>query len=159
MVCEVSGGFWAWFQRTLRSRNMIWMIYLWMLFGFEGLWWKFFTALEAWIRRVSPICGLLRFLEAFELDSNDLWDLGRWFGYMISLQMFFVFKVEVLEVLGGFKAWFQWPLRSRKMIWMIPLRMFFGFEGEVLKVLGGFRAWFQQSFCTFESWCLLPNSP
>ena len=27
--------------------------------------------------------------------------------WMISLRMFFVFKVEVLEVLGGFKAWFQ----------------------------------------------------
>ena len=27
--------------------------------------------------------------------------------WIISLQMFFVFEVEVLEVLGGFKAWFQ----------------------------------------------------
>ena len=27
--------------------------------------------------------------------------------WMISLRMFFVFEVEVLEVLGGFKAWFQ----------------------------------------------------
>ena len=26
---------------------------------------------------------------------------------MISLRMFFVFEVEVFEVLGGFKAWFQ----------------------------------------------------
>ena len=26
---------------------------------------------------------------------------------MISLRMFFVFEVEVLEVLGDFKAWFQ----------------------------------------------------
>ena len=57
------------------------MILLRMFFVFEGLWWKFFGALEAWIRRVSPICSLLRFLEAFELDSNDLWDLGRWFGW------------------------------------------------------------------------------
>ena len=39
--------------------------------------------MEAWIRRVSPICGLLRFLEAFELDSNNLWDLGRWFGWFL----------------------------------------------------------------------------
>ena len=46
-------------------------------FLFEGLWWKFFSALEAWIRRVLLICDLLRFLEAFELDSSELWDLGR----------------------------------------------------------------------------------
>ena len=57
------------------------MILLRIFFVFEGLWRKFFGALEAWIRRASPICGLLRFLEAFELDSNDLWDLGRWFGW------------------------------------------------------------------------------
>ena len=59
------------------------MIHLRMFFVFEGLWWKFFGALEAWIRRASPICGLLRFLKAFELDSNDLWDLGRWFGWFL----------------------------------------------------------------------------
>ena len=59
------------------------MILLRMFFVFEGLWRKFFGALKAWIRRVSPICGLLRFLEAFELDSNDLWDLGRWFGWFL----------------------------------------------------------------------------
>ena len=42
---EVSGGFWAWFQWTLRLRNMIWMIPLRMFFVFEDLWWKFFGAL------------------------------------------------------------------------------------------------------------------
>ena len=80
---EVSGGFWAWFQWTLRSRQVVWMILLRMFFVFEGLWWKFFGALEAWIYRASPICGLLSFLEAFELDSSDLWDLGRWFGWFL----------------------------------------------------------------------------
>ena len=40
--------------------------------SFSGL-----RSLEAWIRRTSLICDLLRFLEAFELDSSDLWDLGR----------------------------------------------------------------------------------
>ena len=59
------------------------MILLRMFFVFEGLWRKFFEALEAWIRKASPICGLLRFLEAFELDSSDLWDLGRWFGWFL----------------------------------------------------------------------------
>ena len=46
-------------------------------FLFEGLWWKFFNALEAWIHRALLICGLLRFMEAFELDSSELWDLGK----------------------------------------------------------------------------------
>ena len=41
-------------------------------FVFEGLWWKFFRVLEAWICRALLICGLLRFLEAFELDSSEL---------------------------------------------------------------------------------------
>ena len=49
----------------------------------RGLWWKFFEALEAWILRASLIYGLLRFLEAFKLDSSDLWDLGRWFGWFL----------------------------------------------------------------------------
>ena len=59
------------------------MILLRIFFVFEGLWRKFFEALEAWIRKTSPICGLLRFLKAFELDSSDLWDLGRWFGWFL----------------------------------------------------------------------------
>ena len=52
-----------------------------MFFVFEDLWWKFFRALEAWIRWTSPIYGFLEFLETFELDPNDLWDLRRWFGW------------------------------------------------------------------------------
>ena len=74
---EVSRGFWAWFQWTLRSKKMIWIISLRMFFVFEGLWWKFFGALEAWIYRDSLICDFLRFLGAFELDSSELWDLRR----------------------------------------------------------------------------------
>ena len=54
-----------------------------VFFLFEGLWWKFFEALETWIRRASLIYGLLRFLEAFELDSSELWDLGRWSGWFL----------------------------------------------------------------------------
>ena len=83
MIVEISRGFWAWFQWTLRSRNMIWMIPFRMFFVFEGLWWKFFGALKAWIYRPSLICSLLRFLEAFELDSSDLWNLRRWFRWFL----------------------------------------------------------------------------
>ena len=50
---------------------------------FKGLWWKFFGALEAWIRRASLICCFLNFLEAFELDFSELWDLRRWFGWFL----------------------------------------------------------------------------
>ena len=52
-----------------------------MFFFFEGLWWKFFGVLEAWIHRASLIYGFLKFLEAFELYSSELWDLGRWFEW------------------------------------------------------------------------------
>ena len=128
MVCEVSRGFWAWFQWTLRSRQVVWMILFRMFFVFEGLWWKFFGALEAWIHRVSPICGLLRFLESFELDSSELWDLEIWFGWFLfecSLDS----KVKVLEVFRGFKAWFQqsfwtsqsWCLSSLSLAFLLDL--------------------------------------
>ena len=42
-----------------------------VFFIFEGLWWKFFGALEAWIRWATLICDLLRVLEAFGLDSSE----------------------------------------------------------------------------------------
>ena len=64
---EVSGGFWAWFQWTLRSRQVVWMILFRMFFVFKDLWLKFFGALEAWIRRASPICGLLMFFGPLSL--------------------------------------------------------------------------------------------
>ena len=59
------------------SRSLCSSRVLGAFFVFEGLWLKFFGALEAWILRASLICGLLRFLEAFELDSSELWDLSR----------------------------------------------------------------------------------
>ena len=102
---EVSRGFWAWFQWPLRSRQVVWMILLRMFFVFEGLWYKFFGALEAWIRRASLICDLMMF--------SDLWAwFSQTFGFrqmvwMILLRMFSDFGVEVLEVPGGFRAWFQ----------------------------------------------------
>ena len=73
-----------------------------MFFVFEGLWWKFFGALEVWIRWASPICGFLEFLEAFELDSNDLWDLGRWFGgFLFKCSLYSKLKfLKFLEASG-----------------------------------------------------------
>ena len=50
-----------------------------VFFLFKGLWWKFFGALEAWIRRALLICGLLSFLDVFKLDFSEFWDLGIWF--------------------------------------------------------------------------------
>jgi len=69
-------------------------------FVFEGLWWKFFEALEAWILRASLICGLLRFLEAFKLGSSELWDLGIWFGLFL-FECSLYLKAEVLWGFGG----------------------------------------------------------
>ena len=96
----------------MRSRNMIWMIPLRMFFVFESLWWKFFGALEAWIRRVSLIYGLLRFLEVFELDSSELWDLGIWFGW-------FLFECSsYLKVCGGSSSGL-WRLEFVKFRWFM----------------------------------------
>ena len=109
---EVSGGFWAWFQWTLRSKKMIWMIPLRMFFVFEGLWWKFFGTLEAWICGASLICDFLRFLVAFELDSSELWDLGIWFGW-------FLFECSsYLRVYGGSSSGL-WRLESVELHWFV----------------------------------------
>ena len=77
---------WACLEILCSSRSLCVLRVLCVLrafFLFEGFWWKFFDALEAWIRKASLICGLLRFLEAFELDSSELWDLGIWFGWFL----------------------------------------------------------------------------
>ena len=80
------------------------MILFWMFFVFEGLWQKFFGTLEAWISFTN-----LWFVEV----SRGFWSWFKWplrsrkMIWIISLRMFFVFEVEVREVLGGFKAWFQ----------------------------------------------------
>ena len=101
---EVSRGFWAWFQWTLKSKKMIWMIPLWMFFVFKGLWRKFFGALEAWIRRASLICDLLMFSDFWAWFSQTFG--SRQMFWMILLRMFSDFGVEVLDALEGFEAWF-----------------------------------------------------
>ena len=45
MVIKVSRGFWAWFQQTLGSRQIVWMILLGMFFDFEV---EFLEGFEAW---------------------------------------------------------------------------------------------------------------
>ena len=58
---EVSRGFWAWFQWTLRSRQIIWMILLWMFFdfefevleGFEAWFLQSFITFESWSPQIS----------------------------------------------------------------------------------------------------------
>ena len=67
-------------------------------FVFEGLWWKFFGALEAWIHWASPICSVLKFLEAFELDSSNLCNLGRWFEWFL-FECFLYSKLKFLKFL------------------------------------------------------------
>ena len=71
-------------------------------FVFEVLWWKFFGTLEVWIYKTSPIYSFLKFLEAFKLDSNDLWDLGRWFGwFLFECSSYSKLKfLKLLEALG-----------------------------------------------------------
>ena len=80
----------------------------------KTLWWKLFRALEAWIHRASPICGFLKFLEAFELDSNKLCDLGRWFGWFLFKCSLYL-KVEVVE---GFEAWFLQSFCTSEWFWI-----------------------------------------
>ena len=66
------------------SSRFLYFLHVLCLFSvFEGLWWRFFRALEIGIYRDSLICGFLKFLETFELDSNELWDLERWFGWFL----------------------------------------------------------------------------
>ena len=104
-------------NRALRLGRMIWMNVLQMFFVFEDLYWKFFRALEAWICKVSLICSLSVFIEAFELDFNEFWDLEGWlecFDFKCSLYL----KVEVLDVLGGFGAWFQQSFKTSECFWI-----------------------------------------
>ena len=68
---------WACLEIFCSSHSLCVLCVLHEFFLFKGLWWKFFNTLEAWIHRASLIYGLLRFLKAFELVSNYLWNLGR----------------------------------------------------------------------------------
>ena len=88
-----------------------------MFFVFEGLWWKFFGALEAWIRKASLD---LWFIEV----SGRFWAWFQWplrsrqVVQMILLWMFPAFKAEVLEVPGGFRAWFQQSFSTSECFWI-----------------------------------------
>ena len=57
--------------------------------------------------------------------------------WMISLRMFFIFEVEVLEVLGSFKAWFQqsfWTSQSGSSL-ALQLQPFLSLSLASLKCL------------------------
>ena len=72
-----------------------------MFFILEGLWWKIFGALEACSHTTSLICGFLKFLEAFDFDSSELWDLGRWFEWFCFECSYLRLKfLKFLEALG-----------------------------------------------------------
>ena len=71
------------FEILCSSRSLCVLCVLRAFFIVKDLWWKFFGALVAWICRASPICGFLKFLEAFELDSSELWNLGTWLGWFL----------------------------------------------------------------------------
>ena len=108
------------------------MILLRMFFVFEGLWRKFFGAMEASIHRASLICDLLRFLEAFELDSSDLWDLGklfRWFLFDCSLYSKLKF-LKFLEASGLGSSRTSRLLNSRSL--PDPLLRCLGLSQDVL---------------------------
>ena len=61
---------WACLEILCSSRSLCVLRVLCVLrafFLFEGLWWKFFGALEAWIHRASLICGLWGFWRLLSL--------------------------------------------------------------------------------------------
>ena len=94
------------------------MILLQMFFVFEGLWRNFFSVLEAWIRKVSPICGLLRFfgplslipvnfrITADNLDDSALsvlrfrgWSSWRLWGLILAELLYFWTPSPLLALL------------------------------------------------------------
>ena len=72
--------------------------------------WRFVVEILRGFRGLNP----LNFTNLWFVEvSRGFWVWFQWtlrfrnMIWMIPLRMFFVFEVEVLEVLGGFKAWFQ----------------------------------------------------
>ena len=116
-------------------------------FIFKGLWWKFFGALEVWIRRASLFCGLLRFLEAFELDSSELWDLGRWFGL-------FLFECSSYSKVCGGSSSGLWRLEFVEFHQCVVSWSSWRLQGLVLAELLDF--WTQDLFPVSWSFDLLP---
>ena len=101
---KVSGGFWAWFQQTLGSRQIIWMILLRVFFDFEvevledfEIWFlrSFFTS-ESWSLS-SPSSALLKCLRKASIyrslgvgkrhvAESDRWHMSQpnWSAYVIA---------------------------------------------------------------------------
>ena len=143
-VLEVPGGFRVWFQQSFYASQSSILQFGWRM-DRRPLKRNYNESLAMSLLEIlcsSCVLHLQRFvveiLRGF-LGLNPQRFTNLWF----------------LEVSEGFCVWFQWTLRSRKMIWMILFRMFFVFEVEVLKVPKGFRTWFQESFYATESSLML----
>ena len=97
-----------WISSYELVRNFLFFVF----FVFKGLWWKFFGAFGAWICRDSLICDFLKFLEAFELNSSELRDLGRWFGW-------FLFKCSLYSRVYGESSSQLLGLESVEFCWSV----------------------------------------
>ena len=102
---------------TCSSRSSCVLRVLDVFFVFEGLWWKFFGALEAWIRRASLICDLWcfwRLLSLILVNFEMIWIIplrmffvfeGLWWKFFGALEAW-ILRASLIEVSGGFWAWF-----------------------------------------------------
>ena len=143
-VLEVPGGFRVWFQQSFYASKSSILQFGWGM-DRRPLKQNYNESLAMSLLEIlcsSCVLHLRRFVVEI---------LQGFVG--LNLQRFT--NLWFLEVSEGLWAWFQWTLRSRKMIGMILFRMFFVFEVEVLKVPRGFRAWFQQSFYATKSSLML----
>ena len=105
---------WFWFEHKI-SFNLAeeWIEDLWNKITMNLWLWACLKSFVLHVLRVLHVFFIfvftdlwfVRFLEAFELDSNELWDLGIWFGW-------FLFECSsYLKVCGGSSSGF-WRLRS-----------------------------------------------
>ena len=102
-----------------------------------------FDALEAWIRWTSLIYDFLRFLEAFELDSGELWDLRRRFGW-------FLFECSLYLKVCSRSSSGLWRLESVEFHWFVIWWCFWTFELNSRKLL---------DLCRWFGWFCFECSP
>ena len=122
MVCEVSGGFWAWFQQTSKSRLRVWMILFRMFFDFEV---KVLKGFKAWFLQsfCTSECFWIFFDVACVLDDlvlfkclrkasiyrslrvgkqyvveSDWWHMSQsdWFAYVIAYTRWIAYVIAYI---------------------------------------------------------------